>query len=196
MPLLHSRPNKATFNGLLDKVHRRLAGWKGKLLSLDGRATLIKAVASSIPIYTMQTTKLHASVCEELDKLNRILHGADLLVKGIGWRIGNRDQVKFWQDKWLNDEPLLKHHGNASVSDLNCHVSHFVKGDWWDIDKLKMVLVEEVMQQISSIPVDFFGTTPDAQIWNPTPNEVFSAKSAYSLFFKPSEWSDSPWNSY
>ncbi|CAL8151247.1 unnamed protein product [Prunus armeniaca] len=71
MPLLHSRPNKATFNGLLDKVYRRLAGWKRKLLSLAGRATLIKAVAASISIYTMQTTKLLASICEELDKLNR-----------------------------------------------------------------------------------------------------------------------------
>ncbi|KAI5333292.1 hypothetical protein L3X38_023423 [Prunus dulcis] len=71
MPLLHSRPNKATFNFLLDKVHRRLAGWIGKLLSLAGRATLIKAVTASIPIYTMKMTKLSASICEELDKLNR-----------------------------------------------------------------------------------------------------------------------------
>ncbi|CAL9006398.1 unnamed protein product [Prunus brigantina] len=119
MPLLHYGPNKATFNGLLDKVHRRLAGWKGKLLSLAGQATLIKAVTASIPIYTMQTTKLPASVCKVLDKLNRMLHGANLLLKGMGWRIGNGDQVKFWQDKWLNDEPMLKHHSNASVFDLN-----------------------------------------------------------------------------
>ncbi|VVA29155.1 PREDICTED: ribonuclease H At1g65750 [Prunus dulcis] len=71
VPLLHYGPNKATFNSLLDKVHRRLVGWKGKLFSLAGRAILIKAVTASIPIYPMQTTKLLASVCKELDKLNR-----------------------------------------------------------------------------------------------------------------------------
>lgn len=63
----------------------------------------------------------------------------------MGQRIGNGDQVKFWQDKWLNDHPLLKHHGNAFVADLNCHVSHFFEGGWWDIDKLRMVLAEEVV---------------------------------------------------
>ncbi|CAL8138687.1 unnamed protein product [Prunus armeniaca] len=33
----------------------------------QGRATLIQAVTSSIPVYTMQTVKLPGSICEDLD---------------------------------------------------------------------------------------------------------------------------------
>ncbi|CAL9017859.1 unnamed protein product, partial [Prunus brigantina] len=71
MPLLHSRVTKGTYESLVDKVKHRLASWKGKFLSLAGKATLIQAVTASIPIYAMQTTKLPVSVCDDLDKLNR-----------------------------------------------------------------------------------------------------------------------------
>ncbi|CAL2259580.1 unnamed protein product [Prunus armeniaca] len=52
-------------------VHNRLAAWKSKLLSLAGRATLIQAVTTFIPVYAIQTTKLPVSVCNDLDRLNR-----------------------------------------------------------------------------------------------------------------------------
>ncbi|BBG96503.1 hypothetical protein Prudu_005325 [Prunus dulcis] len=71
MPMLHSRITKLTYGSLIDKVHKRLASWKSKFLSLAGRATLIQAVTSAVPIYAMQTSKLPVSVGQELDKLNR-----------------------------------------------------------------------------------------------------------------------------
>ncbi|KAI5349115.1 hypothetical protein L3X38_002002 [Prunus dulcis] len=71
MPLLHSRVTKGTFMGIVDKVHKRLASWKSKLLSFAGRTTLIQAVMSAMPVYAMQTAKLPMSTCEDLDKLNR-----------------------------------------------------------------------------------------------------------------------------
>ncbi|CAL2248919.1 unnamed protein product [Prunus armeniaca] len=58
MPLLHSPVTKVTYNGLLDKVQSWLVAWKRKCLSLAGRASLIRAITSSIPVYTMQTVKL------------------------------------------------------------------------------------------------------------------------------------------
>ena len=36
-----------------DRVAKKLAGWKGKLLSIGGREILIKAVAQAVPTYTM-----------------------------------------------------------------------------------------------------------------------------------------------
>ncbi|XP_034211169.1 uncharacterized protein LOC117624139 [Prunus dulcis] len=71
MPLLHSRVTKSTYNNLVDKVHARLASWKSRVLSSAGRATLIQAVTSAIPVFAMQTAKLPMSICDELDKLNR-----------------------------------------------------------------------------------------------------------------------------
>ncbi|CAL9019238.1 unnamed protein product [Prunus brigantina] len=71
MPLLHSRVTKTTYNNLVDKVHARLASWKSRVLSSAGRATLIHAVTSAIPVFAMQTAKLPMSICDELDNLNR-----------------------------------------------------------------------------------------------------------------------------
>lgn len=71
VPLIHKRITRNTYNYLLDKVSTRLASWKARTLSLAGRLTLIKSVTSSIPIYVMQTTKLPASICDELDQFNR-----------------------------------------------------------------------------------------------------------------------------
>ncbi|CAL9019822.1 unnamed protein product, partial [Prunus brigantina] len=71
VPLIHSRLNKTTYRSVVDKVQQKLTAWKGKLLSLPGRTTLIQSVTASIPLYTMQTVRLPASTCKELDKINR-----------------------------------------------------------------------------------------------------------------------------
>ncbi|CAL8992016.1 unnamed protein product [Prunus brigantina] len=58
VPLIHSRLNKATYRSVVDKVQQKLTAWKGKLLSLPGKATLIQSVTAFIPLYTMQTVRL------------------------------------------------------------------------------------------------------------------------------------------
>lgn len=71
MPLINTRVTKATYASIVDKVQCRLANWKSKHLSMAGRLTLVQAVTTSIPTYAMQTAKLPASSCNQLDKLNR-----------------------------------------------------------------------------------------------------------------------------
>ncbi|KAL5768233.1 hypothetical protein ACOSQ2_015016 [Xanthoceras sorbifolium] len=71
LPLLHDRVNKNTFREILEKVQRRLASWKSSTLFLAGRITLIKVVTSAIPVYAMQSTKLHNDLCCKLDRVNR-----------------------------------------------------------------------------------------------------------------------------
>ena len=39
------RNKKASFSDIKDKLSKKLAGWKGKLLSKAGKEVLIKAVA-------------------------------------------------------------------------------------------------------------------------------------------------------
>lgn len=71
MPVLQKRINKETFGDVLEKVSSRLAGWKGRCLSLAGRLTLTKAVLASISIHTMSTILLPKSTLESLDKVSR-----------------------------------------------------------------------------------------------------------------------------
>ena len=51
-PLLGDQ-KKQVFSTLKERVGQKLAGWKGKLLSMGGKEILIKAVAQAIPSYTM-----------------------------------------------------------------------------------------------------------------------------------------------
>ena len=53
LPALIGRSKRSIFNGLEERIVRRLQGWKEKFLSKARREILIKEVAQSIPTYTM-----------------------------------------------------------------------------------------------------------------------------------------------
>ncbi|KAK4593027.1 hypothetical protein RGQ29_017250 [Quercus rubra] len=44
--------------------------WQARYLSMAGRATLIKASVSSIPLYAMQTAILPQKICQHIDRLS------------------------------------------------------------------------------------------------------------------------------
>ncbi|CAL8105061.1 unnamed protein product [Prunus armeniaca] len=282
MPLLHSLIDKRTYSSLIDKVHKRLAAWKGKFLSLAGKATLIQSVTSAVPIYAMQTAKLPTSVCDALDKLNRnffwgrsekrsrvhlcqwdlvcrpkskgglgfkktgamnqallakigwrlhikdeglwaeiykakylkghsilddsvifrqdcsstwrgVLHGAALLRKGMLWGIGDGGTVEFWKDNWVFDAPLNQNDSGVDICDPDSVISSFYRDGWWDMEKLRVALPEELVQRVISCPVGFNSGIQDAQIWKFSSNGIFSVKSAYNMVFEGSTCSDVAW---
>ena len=53
LPSLVGRNKRNTFNEIKEKLSKKLAGWKEKLLSKVGKEVLIKAVGQAIPTYTM-----------------------------------------------------------------------------------------------------------------------------------------------
>ncbi|KAL5578759.1 hypothetical protein UlMin_011201 [Ulmus minor] len=66
LPLFHS--NKVSdFSFIVDKLDRKLAAWKSKLLSKDSRLVLIKYVGLAIPNYVMQSVSLPKTACSRLD---------------------------------------------------------------------------------------------------------------------------------
>ncbi|KAK4573849.1 hypothetical protein RGQ29_031699 [Quercus rubra] len=69
LPTLIGRSKYQTFSFLKDKVWKKLQGWKGRMLSRVGKEILIKAVAQSIPTYTMGVFLLPAKLCHELNAL-------------------------------------------------------------------------------------------------------------------------------
>ena len=71
VPTINGRSSKQEYQYLVDRINDKLAGWKTKTLSMAGRATLIQSSLSTIPCYTMQTTKLPRSTCDEIDRKSR-----------------------------------------------------------------------------------------------------------------------------
>ncbi|KAL0011169.1 hypothetical protein SO802_006277 [Lithocarpus litseifolius] len=69
LPTLIGRDKYHTFAYLKDRVWKKLQGWKGMLLSKAGKEILIKAVAQSIPTYTMSVFLLPLKLCDELNNL-------------------------------------------------------------------------------------------------------------------------------
>ena len=57
-PLKHTGASKHDFDYVLDRVKKKLAGWKANLLSMAGRMVLIHASSSTISNYVMQQASL------------------------------------------------------------------------------------------------------------------------------------------
>jgi hypothetical protein len=52
---------------MVDKIMKRITGWKGRLLSYGVRLTLLKACLASIPIYLMSIIKFPKWVIEAIN---------------------------------------------------------------------------------------------------------------------------------
>ncbi|RVW67016.1 hypothetical protein CK203_064869 [Vitis vinifera] len=66
-------PNKASsvWDGVEERMRRRLALWKMQFISKGGRITLIKSTLASIPIYQMSLFRMPKIVVRRLEKLQR-----------------------------------------------------------------------------------------------------------------------------
>jgi hypothetical protein len=57
VPLHFTKLRKEDFQPVIDKIIKRIAGWRGRLLSYARRLTLLKACLASIPIYLLSVIK-------------------------------------------------------------------------------------------------------------------------------------------
>lgn len=68
VPVQHHRVSKSMYDYVLNRMDTKLSNWKAHTLSMAARHTLITSVASAVPAYTMQSTLLPVSVCDDIDK--------------------------------------------------------------------------------------------------------------------------------
>ena len=86
IPLKHPGSSANDFNFILDRVKQKLSGWKANLLSLVGRAVLVKHVSSTIPNYVMQCNHLLGKIIDGIDRVNRnFLCGSLDTVRKMHW---------------------------------------------------------------------------------------------------------------
>jgi len=67
LPTQFGRLKVHDFNFIMDKVVKKLKGWKEKNLSFAERSVLIKAVTQVIPVYVMCCFLLPQQICEKIE---------------------------------------------------------------------------------------------------------------------------------
>jgi len=71
VPVSGSKIHVANWTPLVEKIDKRLDGWKGGALSLGGRLTLLNACLSSIPIYSMSMYLLPKTILKKIDVIRK-----------------------------------------------------------------------------------------------------------------------------
>lgn len=56
---------------MVDKLSAKLQGWKAKLLSQEGRTTLISSVLQAILLYTFACFRVPETICNRMDAVTR-----------------------------------------------------------------------------------------------------------------------------
>ncbi|RVW83303.1 Transposon TX1 uncharacterized 149 kDa protein [Vitis vinifera] len=78
------------WNPVVERISRRLDGWKKAYLSLEERITLIQSCLSHIPSYFLSLFKIPVSIASKIEKMQR-----DFLWSGAGE--GKRDHLIRWE---------------------------------------------------------------------------------------------------
>ncbi|RVX14050.1 LINE-1 retrotransposable element ORF2 protein [Vitis vinifera] len=131
-------PNKAAYgwDGIEEKMRRRLALWKSQYISKGGRITLIKSTMGS-PLETCVEakygqedhgwrTKKAVGACG-VGVWKEILKEAGWCWDKMGFKVGKGNKISFWTDVWCGDSALsqrfphlytLAANRNAKIEDL------------------------------------------------------------------------------
>ncbi|KAJ9145803.1 hypothetical protein P3X46_028138 [Hevea brasiliensis] len=69
LPTNIPRSKKQMFNQIKNQIQHKVAGWKEQLLSTGGKEVLMKAVATTSPVYAMTYFRIPRSVCQSINSL-------------------------------------------------------------------------------------------------------------------------------
>jgi hypothetical protein len=68
-PLGATFKEKLIWNLIIERMEKRLAGWKRLYLSKGGKVTLIKSTLSSLPTYFLSLLPILAGVAHRLERI-------------------------------------------------------------------------------------------------------------------------------
>ena len=134
MPPIVGKGKKKALSRIKDQVGRRIASWKGNLLSNAGREILIKAVAQASPTYTISCFVLPDSLCSELNSL----------VRNFWW--GQKEKER--KLAWVSWEKLCnkKSEGGMNFKDLKAFNLALLAKQGWRILKSPNSLLHSVFK--------------------------------------------------
>ncbi|KAJ9680648.1 hypothetical protein PVL29_019845 [Vitis rotundifolia] len=92
LPLRATNRAISMWDGVEERVRRRLALWKRQYISKGGRITLIKSTLASIPMYQMSIFRMPKIVAKRIKKIQR-----DFLLGGGGWNLEGKIHLVKWE---------------------------------------------------------------------------------------------------
>uniref|UniRef100_A0A2N9I5C4 Reverse transcriptase domain-containing protein n=1 Tax=Fagus sylvatica TaxID=28930 RepID=A0A2N9I5C4_FAGSY len=105
LPLGAKFKSKDIWNPIVEKMERRLAGWKQIYLSKGGRLTLIKSTLSNLPTYFLSLFPIPAAVAKRIEQIQRNFLWGSSMEKG-----------KFHLVKW---DQLCRPYSNGGLAIKN-----------------------------------------------------------------------------
>lgn len=110
-----------------------------------------------------------------------ILHGRDLLIKGLKYIIGDGSHVEMWTDKWIPDHPPRSPRpiGDAQHG---MKVQEFIAATTrqWDEQKLRQYVVAEDVVKILALKISPTAQT-DLLGWHYIEDGLYTVRSGYWL---------------
>jgi hypothetical protein len=117
VPLHYEKLRKEDIQTLIDKIIKRIAGWKGRLLSYGARLALLRACLASIPLYLMPVIKFSKLAIEAINS-----HMANFF-----WD-DNEDKHRYHLSNWYSLTQRNEHGGIPDFGDLNfCLLASWVQ---------------------------------------------------------------------
>jgi hypothetical protein len=85
---LGANPNRISiWKPVLSQIRGRLNSWKGRLLSMAGRAILIKSVISAIPLYYMSISCIPKAVARKITAMQSLFLWDGSIDNRLAWEI-------------------------------------------------------------------------------------------------------------
>ncbi|GKB35559.1 RNA-directed DNA polymerase, eukaryota, partial [Tanacetum coccineum] len=96
---------------------------------------------------------------------NNLLHGRDLLLRGVRWQVGNRQSISFWTQKWVPFNEDFFIHSPLGPFPNGGKVLYFIGNGAWNTRMLRKYVSVREAEIISGIPISQTGC-PDKLVWH------------------------------
>ncbi|KAL4371657.1 hypothetical protein AHAS_Ahas06G0187700 [Arachis hypogaea] len=198
--ITNNRKGNDNFKCTLERVKKKLSGWKASCLSFAGRITLAQSAffmkvvwrlfneqdslwtyvlyskygRSLNLIYEMRSASTDSQFWKSVVKITEEVR------KNISFSVGDGRTIRFWKDVWIRGEPPLIEILKQDSIQEDMRVREFITREGtWDIQRLREWLPATLLKKIHAIlpPRDERGS--DSIVWTLTHDGNFSVRSAY-----------------
>ncbi|WMV58521.1 hypothetical protein MTR67_051906 [Solanum verrucosum] len=179
-PLYIGRQMIIFYSQLVEKVSKKICGWKARILSFGGKITLIKHALQSIPIHTMkeewgsEDSLMYVLICN----INNGGHSDQDLLFGVNSLNPNtaREPIQLQR----RGGALAKHTNH--ISNLNnATIAYFLVNGKRNERKLRQQVPPLLIPHILGTNFQYQQGVKDTAVWKPNESGKFSCASAWEI---------------